>query len=125
MKLQYPVLIEQGDENTAWGIIVPDLPGCFSAADNEADILDNAREAVLLHLSALDDIPTPSSLFEVKAEEGMVVSLVDIDLAGLEGPAKRINITVPVALLSRIDAAAKARGVSRSSYMTESALMAV
>ena len=125
MKLQYPVLIERGDEDTAWGIIVPDLPGCFSAADNEADILDNAREAILLHLSALDDIPAPASLSEVKAEEGMVVSLVDIDLAGLEGPAKRINITVPAALLSRIDAAAKAKGVSRSSYMTESALMAV
>jgi predicted RNase H-like HicB family nuclease len=125
MKLQYPVLIERGDEDTAWGIIVPDLPGCFSAADNEADILDNAREAILLHLSALEDIPVPSSLTEVKAEEGMVISLIDIDLAGLEGPAKRINITVPVALLSRIDAAAKAKGVSRSSYMTESALMAV
>jgi len=122
MKLQYPVLIERGDEDTAWGVIVPDLPGCFSAADNEVDILRNTRESILLHLSALDDIPIPSSLSDVKAEAGMVLSLVDVDLAALDGPAKRINITVPVALLSRIDAAAKARGMSRSGYMTEAAL---
>ena len=62
MKIQYPVLIEKGSKDTAWGIIVPDLPGCFSAADEEADILDNAREAILLHLEALEDVPQPSSL---------------------------------------------------------------
>ncbi len=122
MKLQYPVLIEPGNGNTAWSIIVPDLPGCFSAADEEADILVNAREAILLHLSALDDIPTPSSFSDIKAGRGMAIALVDVDLAEFEGPAKRINITVPIALLSRIDAAAKARGVSRSGYMTEAAL---
>ena len=62
MKIQYPVLIEKGDKDTAWGVIVPDLPGCFSAADKQEDILDNVREAILLHLEALDNIPEPSSL---------------------------------------------------------------
>ncbi|UXB26725.1 type II toxin-antitoxin system HicB family antitoxin [Stenotrophomonas maltophilia] len=25
--MRYPVLIEAGDERTAWGVVVPDLPG--------------------------------------------------------------------------------------------------
>jgi predicted RNase H-like HicB family nuclease len=28
---RYPVLIEEGTEYTAYGVAVPDLPGCFSA----------------------------------------------------------------------------------------------
>jgi predicted RNase H-like HicB family nuclease len=122
MKLQYPVLIEQGDNKTAWGVIVPDLEGCFSAADDEKDILANRREAILLHLSELSGFPEPSSLDSLVAPKGMVLGLVDVDLAGFEGAAKRINITVPAALLARIDAAAKAHGMSRSSYMTQAAL---
>ena len=122
MKLQYPVFIEQGNDVTAWGVIVPDLVGCYSAADNEADLLDNTRDAILLHLSALNDIPQPRTLSELKVPRGMVLGLIDVDLSDFEGAAKRINITVPVALLSRIDAAAKARKMSRSSYMTKAAL---
>lgn len=125
MKLQYPILIEKGDKDTAWGIIVPDLPGCFSAADEETDILANAREAVLLHLESLDELPEPSSLEKHKAaarKAKMILALVDVDLAAIEGPAKRINITIPVGVLARIDAAAKAHGMNRSAFLTDAAL---
>ncbi|WP_297324928.1 type II toxin-antitoxin system HicB family antitoxin [Nitrosomonas sp.] len=33
MRIQYPILIEKGTKGNAWGVIVPDLPDCFSAAD--------------------------------------------------------------------------------------------
>ena len=121
MKLQYPILIEKGDTDTAWGIIVPDMPGCFSAADKQEDILDNAREAILLHLEALADIPSPSKLGDVDSK-GFIVGLVDINLDDFSGKSKRINITVPEIALSKIDAIAASQGKSRSAYMTESAL---
>lgn len=121
MKIQYPVLIEKGSKNTAWGIIVPDLPGCFSAADEEADILNNAREAILLHLEALEDIPQPSSLESIDGA-GFTVGLVDVDLSQIQGAAKRINITIPAGVLAKIDAAANAAGVSRSAFLTEAAI---
>ena len=121
MKIQYPVLIEKGSKDTAWGIIVPDLPGCFSAADEEADILDNAREAILLHLEALEDIPQPSSLQSIEGA-GCTVGLVDVDLSQIHGTAKRINITIPAGVLAKIDAAANAAGVSRSAFLTEAAI---
>ena len=31
--MRYPIVIEPGGETTAFGVIVPDLPGCFSAGD--------------------------------------------------------------------------------------------
>ena len=80
MKIQYPILVEKGDDKTTFGIIVPDLPGFFSAADKESEILDNAREGILLHLKALNTIPVPSSFSAIK-KRGFVTALVDIDLS--------------------------------------------
>ena len=31
--MRYPIAIELGDEAQAFGVVVPDLPGCFSAGD--------------------------------------------------------------------------------------------
>jgi len=121
MKIQYPVLIEKDSPGTAWGIIVPDLPGCFSAADKEGDILDNAREAILLHLEALEDIPLPSSLESIDSA-GFTIGLIDVDLSQIHGAAKRINITIPAGVLARIDAAANAAGMNRSAFLTEAAI---
>lgn len=62
--MKYPIAIEPGDKNTAFGVVVPDLPGCFSAGDNLEESMDNAKEAISLWLeNELDAgrcIPTPS-----------------------------------------------------------------
>ncbi|WP_171292023.1 type II toxin-antitoxin system HicB family antitoxin, partial [Acinetobacter baumannii] len=29
----FPIAIEQGSEDQSFGVIVPDIPGCFSAGD--------------------------------------------------------------------------------------------
>ena len=39
--MKYPIAIEPGDDESSWGVVVPDLPGCFSASD---DGLDDAIE---------------------------------------------------------------------------------
>lgn len=51
--MKYPAAIEQGDDTHAFGVVVPDLPGCFSAGDTLVEALANAREAIELHLSGL------------------------------------------------------------------------
>ncbi len=50
-----------------WSVVVPDLPGCFSAADSSIDeVIENAREAIELWIeTALDageDVLNPSSV---------------------------------------------------------------
>ena len=53
--MRYPIAIESGDAKHAYGVVVPDLPGCFSAGDNLDEALTKAREAILLHLDRLLD----------------------------------------------------------------------
>ncbi|MFK2898989.1 type II toxin-antitoxin system HicB family antitoxin [Dyella jejuensis] len=66
--MKYPIAIECGDEATAWGAVVPDLPGCFSAGDSLDEAYANAEKAVAFWIGeALDrgePVPTPKSLDE-------------------------------------------------------------
>ena len=65
--MRYPITIEPGDdETTAWGVVVPDLPGCFSAGDTTDDALSNAIEAIECHIEGLlldgEKFPCPTQL---------------------------------------------------------------
>lgn len=46
--MQFIIAIEPGTETSAFGVAVPDLPGCFSAGDTLNEAVDNAREAIEL-----------------------------------------------------------------------------
>lgn len=41
--MRYPVVIELGTDTTAFGVIVPDLPGCFSAGDTLDEAMPEPR----------------------------------------------------------------------------------
>ena len=43
--MQYPIAIESGSDTAACGVVVLDLPGCFSAGDT----LDEALAGAHLH----------------------------------------------------------------------------
>ena len=51
--MHYPIAIEAGDDKHAFGVVVPDLPGCFSAGDSQGDAMAQTRDAILLHLEGL------------------------------------------------------------------------
>ena len=46
--MRYPIVIEPGTDATAFGVIVPDLPGCFSAGDSLDEAVLGAEEACRL-----------------------------------------------------------------------------
>lgn len=129
--MRYPIAIEPGDAGHAFGVVVPDLPGCFSAGDTLDEAIENAREAIELWLeTVIDDggaIPEPGAVaaHQAKAEfSGWVWALVSVDLAALSDKTERVNITLPARVLRRIDAAAKAAGESRSAFIARRALAA-
>jgi predicted RNase H-like HicB family nuclease len=68
--MRYPIAIEAGDETTAFGVVVPDLPGCFSAGDTLDDAMAGAEEAAAAWIDATLDaggaVPAPSSLESVR-----------------------------------------------------------
>lgn len=130
--MKYPIAIEPGDATTAWGVVVPDLPGCFSAADSGIDeAMDNAKEAIELWIeTALDlgqTIPAPSSITDLQKKreyKGWIWAVAEIDPALLSDDIERVNITLPKRVLARLDAKAKAIGETRSGYIAHLAISA-
>ena len=129
--MRYPIVIHK-EKNSDYGVIVPDLPGCFSAGATLDEAIENAREAIECHLEGLlldgEPIPEPGT---VEAHQdnpeyaGGIWSVVDVDLARLSGKAKRVNITLPERVLRMIDEAARAAGESRSGFLAKAALEAL
>jgi predicted RNase H-like HicB family nuclease len=129
----FPVAIELGDAKHAYGVIVPDLPGCFSAGDTLEEAIANAEEAILLHLE--DDfapgnarVPSVSALADLQSRKeyhGFAWGVVDVDLGKLSTRSLRVNITVPERLLNTIDDYAERHGESRSAFLPRAALEAM
>lgn len=122
--MKYPIAIEPGTDDTAFGVVVPDLPGCFSAGDTLEEAIDNASEAAKLWLeTVIDDggtIPSATSFSVLQKNDdykGWIWAIIDIDLADLSDKTERINITLPSRVLRRIDRDAKAAGESRSGFI--------
>jgi predicted RNase H-like HicB family nuclease len=125
--MKYAVVVHH-DEGSAYGVSVPDLPGCFSAGDSFDVALENVIEAIEFHLEGL-------------AEEGMDIAqaepidahldnpdyaggtwgFVDIDLTPYLGKTEKINVTLPSAVIRKIDAKHK----NRSRFLAEAALKAL
>jgi predicted RNase H-like HicB family nuclease len=128
--MKYPIAIEMGGPKKSWGVVVPDLPGCFSAADSGIDeAIENAKEAIELWIEvALDqemEIPRPSMITDLqkkKEYKGWIWAVAEVDPALLSDEIERINITLPKRVLSRLDAKAKKAGESRSGFIAHLAL---
>ena len=62
--LIFPIAIEPGDTHHAFGVVVPDIPGCHSAGDSLEEAYANAKEAIEAHLDTLLDegLPIPERL---------------------------------------------------------------
>jgi predicted RNase H-like HicB family nuclease len=86
--MRYPILIEPGDDNHAFGVMVPDLPGCFSAGNTLDEAITNAGEAVAVWIDAnLDEgqvIPRPSDVASLTITAGWVAGLVSVDPSVLD-----------------------------------------
>lgn len=130
--MRYVVAIEKGNKKQAYGVVVPDLPGCFSAGDTLDEAITNAKEAILLHLEGLMDqkqrVPPPKPLEAHQKDrryKGWTWAIVEVDLAELDDKTERINITLPRKVLRVIDEAAKRSGESRSSYLARVGLESV
>ena len=129
--MRYPIVIHK-DEHSDYGVVVPDLPGCFSAGATLDEAIENAKEAIECHLEGLlldgEPIPEPGTVEDHAGNPeyaGGVWSVVEVDLARLGGRARRVNITLPEGVLALIDRAARAAGESRSGFLARAALEAV
>lgn len=122
----YPIYIHAGDDQHAHGMIFPDFPGCFSAADDWQDIPKMAQEAVECHMAGENlPIPKPTPLEQLADNpdyEGGAWMLIDIDVARIDPATQRVNVSLPRNLLSQIDAYANSHHLSRSGFLAKAAI---
>lgn len=126
--MRYPIFIEK-DPSSDYGVTVPDLPGCFSAGPTIDEAILNTEEAILTHIEGLlmDDeiVPIPSKIEELKEfcnDPHYLWILCEVDMNKLSEKIRRINITIPEKVLSKIDNYAKLGGETRSGFLTHAAL---
>ncbi len=122
--MKYLAIVHK-DEGSAYGVTLPDFPGCFSAADDFEGIAAAVQEAVEVWAEGEEvDIPVASSFEAVRAleeAEGGTLVLVDVNFDFLNKKSVPVNITMPVYMRERIDKQAKALGLSRSGFLLAAA----
>jgi predicted RNase H-like HicB family nuclease len=130
--MRYRIAIETGDKKHAYGVVVPDLPGCFSAGDTLEEAMTNAREAILLHMEGLledqEALPKPSPIAVLRRKrdyKGWTWAVIDVDLSELGEKATRINVSLPQRVLRAIDLHARRSGETRSGFLARAAIDAM
>ena len=123
MMIIYHAVVHK-DEDSAWGVHFPDLPGCFSAADDLSDVQANASEAVALYLEG-EKAPKPSTIEKIRdmAADDLAdgAFLLAVPYVYVSNRPQRINISTDRGVLDAIDAAATSRKLTRSAFLTEAA----
>lgn len=121
----YPIFIHK-DPKSDYGVIVPDLPGCFSAGKTIEEAIKNAHEAVECHLGGLlvdqEPIPIKKSIDEHLKNPDFkngILAIIEINLGKFSQKTKRIDITMPERLLQQIDKYSKEYGNNRSAFLTQ------
>ncbi len=106
----YLALVEK-DEDSAFGLRFPDVPGCFSAVNGESDILPHVVEALELWFN---DAPAtePRPLHQIAAECADELAkgafLITVPLVRRSTRQRRVNVS-----LDAIDTTASQLGLTR------------
>ena len=119
----FPVVVHK-DENSDYGVTIPDMPGCFTAGTTLDEAINNIQEAAECHYLDESELPVASSLERFVNDSeyaGGIWVMVNIDLAKLKVKAKRVNITMPENLLNEIDRYADKYHMTRSGLLAQAA----
>ncbi len=123
--MRYFIGIVHNDEDSAYGIHFPDVPGCFSAADDLDDLPAAASEALSLWVEDTPEAVSPRSMAELRADPDVQAALkegaflMSVPLIALTGRTVKANLTMDAGLLDAIDRTAKARNLTRSAFLAD------
>lgn len=122
--MQYFYAVVHKDADSAFGVTFPDLPGCFSAADDAKDVLANAVEALELWFEDAADVdPSPVERISELARNDLAAGafLLAVPRIRSSGRLARVNLSLDRGMLDAIDHAATLRKLTRSAFLVEAA----
>jgi len=115
----------------AYGVVVPDLPGCTSGGKTVDVALRNAVEAVRLWAEDAraegETMPRARTIEVIRRDSEVAAALVEgavlavVPLLLDAGRPAKANLSVDAGLLEAIDEAAEAHGLTRSAFIASAA----
>ena len=122
-------------EPGAFGVVVPDLPGCTSAGETVEGALTNAIEAVRLWIEDAEAdgeaVPEPTAAEMLRRDSTVAEAIAGgailafVPLMRESGRATKVNLSLDAGMLDAIDAEAKRRGLTRSAFLASAAREAI
>lgn len=112
----YPAIFDYADDGIS--IFFPDLAGCLPCAHTTEEAIQNAKEAMALHLYGMeqdgDPIPEPTPIKDLKLEANQIPILIEVYMPtyreAIENNYVRKNVTLPLWL----ERAAAEKGINFS-----------
>ena len=115
----------------AFGVVIPDLPGCTSGGATVDEAIRNAVEAVTLWVEDAradgEKMPKPSAAEKLRADPEVAAALAGggilayVPLVLDAGRPVKANLSLDAGLLDAIDEAAERRGLTRSAFLASAA----
>ena len=114
------VALATADPDGGYRATFPDLPECVVKAGDIGELLLAARQALSANLHRSADAgevwPKPTPIEEITLAAGVIPLLVDV---AVDDTPVRVNISLGERLVQRLDAAAEARGMTRSGFIAQ------
>jgi len=115
----YPAVLER-DPRGVFAVWFPDIPDCVAAARSQEEAMAKAHEALAASLQMLAErdqaLPEPTAFDAIALPpKSDFVAFVAVG-ATPPDPSERVNVYLPGSLIKKVDRAAAAFGMSRSSY---------
>ena len=128
--MRYYIAVVHKDENSAYGLHFPDVPGCFAAADSMDDVVRNGIESLRFYAEDRA-LPEPRNIEQIRNSKDVATDLADgafliaVPLIDDDAHVVRANISMESGVMRAVDAAAKQRGLTRSAFLAQAARKAI
>ena len=122
-KYIYPAFLGFDEPTGRYYILFHDLPGCTTTGDTEEEALNNAKEAMSLHLFGMEDdgdeIPDASPIIGLQGENGEVVVLIEVWMPSFRERMETKAVNRTVTLPSWLDKEAKGADLNYSQILQD------
>lgn len=131
--IYYPAALFQDEGQSNYGVVIPDLPGCYPVGDTVEEAIADAKTAAAFHIEGMiaenmEFEKQPRSIAQLRQlpeyAEAVAWVVVEIDEAAFSRPV-RFNVSWPEYLLQEVDAYAAAHHETRSGFLAKAAQQAM
>lgn len=127
--IYYPAAIFKDKEQSNFGVIIPDLQGCYPVGDSIEEAISDARDAAIFHIEGiiaegLAWQSTPSDINELRSRpeyaEALLWAMIAVDESAFMKQV-RFNVSWSEYLLKQVDNYIISRNETRSGFLAKAA----